>query len=359
MRTCRRCLVSASSNFRRQARTTPQRHLAPRSHRHRVQHSISRVPRLFVRGLWHWCRRVWAEEATQQDPEFFSRWAETQKPQHLWIGCSDSRVAEASEATGLKVGDIFVHRNVGNVLLHADNNGMSALEYAVKVRRKLLRSLPRMSLSLHCTARMPLAGQLMRRPPLQVLGVKHVLVCGHTNCAAVKAALAMPASSTFLASYACWISQIRDIRNQHAHELVALPPAERVARLVELNVKKQVFNVCTSAVVQQMWKNGREVHVHGLQYDVHNGSLQRLDGPISGNDELPEAEGALEAFEADQVTTEWWSPTHDRDEQSESLHGVRSGCAEPAASGRAALCHENGSACARASQRQDVSRIRC
>lgn len=119
-----------------------------------------------------------------------------------------------------------------------------------------------------------------------MLGVKHVLVCGHTNCGAVKAALTLPASSTLLAS--CWISQIRDIRNQNVDELVALPPAEQVTRLVELNVMKQVFNVCTSPVVQQMWESGAEVHVHGLKYNVRDGSLQRVVGPISGNEQLPE-----------------------------------------------------------------------
>ena len=230
------------------------------------------------------------EEVKQQDPEYFSRWAETQKPKHLWIGCSDSRVV-AEAATGLKVGDIFVHRNVGNVLSHADNNGMSALEYSVKVRR-IAAALAAAYPACTGAARLPLAGQLTRWPSLQVLGVKHVLVCGHTNCGAVKAALTLPASSTLLAS--CWISQIRDIRNQNADELVALSPADQVTRLMELNVMKQVFNVCTSPVVQQMWENGREVHVHGLRYNVHDGSLQRVVGPISGNDELPEPEGAFD-----------------------------------------------------------------
>jgi hypothetical protein len=130
---------------------------------------------------------------------------------------------------------------------------------------------------------------------LQVLKVKHVLVCGHTNCGAVKAALTLPASSTLLSN--CWINQIRDIRNRHVDELVKLSPSDQVARLVELNVVQQVFNVCTSPVVQQMWEHKCEVNVHGLLYSVHDGSLKRLVGPISGNEQVPEQDA--EKFEAD------------------------------------------------------------
>jgi hypothetical protein len=121
---------------------------------------------------------------------------------------------------------------------------------------------------------------------VQVLGVKHVLVCGHKNCGAIQAALTLPSSSPLLTN--CWIGQIRDIRNQHVDELVDLAPAEQLVHLARLNVTKQVFNVCTSPVLQQMWEAGREVFVHGLFYDVSTGVLNRLVGPIGSNDQVPE-----------------------------------------------------------------------
>lgn len=138
--------------------------------------------------------------------------------------------------------------------------------------------------------------QQVTRGVLQVLGVKHVLVCGHTNCGAVKAALTLPSSSALLTN--CWISQIRDIRNQHVDELVSLPLDKQVAHLVKLNVMKQVFNVCTSPVLQQMWESGKEVYVHGLQYDVSSGTLTRLVGPVGGNDEVPDDLGDATSFES-------------------------------------------------------------
>ena len=124
--------------------------------------------------------------------------------------------------------------------------------------------------------------------------MKHVLVCGHTNCGAVKAALTLPSSSALLTN--CWISQIRDIRNQHVDELVGLTLDQQVVHLVKLNVMKQVFNVCTSPVLQQMWEAGSEVFVHGLVYDVSTGELSRLVGPLAGNDEVPDDLGATTSF---------------------------------------------------------------
>ena len=120
---------------------------------------------------------------------------------------------------------------------------------------------------------------------VQVLGVKHVLVCGHSNCGAIKAALTLPSASALLTN--CWISQIRDTRNAHAAELANLSTKEQVARLARLNVTKQVFNVCTSPVLQQAWQSGTPVAVHGLLYDVATGALTRLVGPLAGNDSVP------------------------------------------------------------------------
>jgi carbonic anhydrase len=218
-----------------------------------------------------------------------------------------------------------VHRNVGNVLAHADTNAMSALEYSVKARaprcsakrsagatrldktdlvavwrpaaghtRIIVSACPsRYCAGAHCAR--PRARSCSRGCACaQVLGVKHVLVCGHTNCGAVKAALTLPSSSALLTN--CWISQIRDIRNQHVDELVKLPLDEQVAHLVKLNVMKQVFNVCTSPVLQQVWEAGSEVYVHGLVYDVSSGGLSRLVGPLGGNDEVPEDLGAATSF---------------------------------------------------------------
>lgn len=120
---------------------------------------------------------------------------------------------------------------------------------------------------------------------VKALGVKHIMVCGHTNCGAIKAAITLPSTSALITN--CWINQLRDIRNHHVDEFANKTLPQQVYHLVKLNVVQQVFSVCTSPVVQQMWAVGNEVIVHGLLYDVTNGNLSRLIGPISGNSQVP------------------------------------------------------------------------
>jgi carbonic anhydrase len=154
-------------------------------------------------------------------------------------------VIQANELLGMGPGTVFVQRNVGNLATHKDMNAMSCLEYAVSV-----------------------------------LKVKHVIVCGHYGCGAVKAALELPCKSAGLVNL--WIQDIRDVRDNNVDALRALPSAEaRVNRLVELNVMRQVFNVCTSPVVQQAWDAGQPLAVHGLVYAVKDGILRELTKPIT------------------------------------------------------------------------------
>eukprot|EP00775_Hariotina_reticulata_P003559 gene3559-3828_t len=190
--------------------------------------------------------RQWAADMRKKDPQFFKRLVSQQSPEYLWIGCSDSRVP-ANEILAMPPGAIFVQRNVGNQAMHTDMNLMACLEYAV------------MSLK-----------------------VKTIILCGHYNCGAVRAALQLPHCTPGLVN--CWISDIRECRNQAEHELHGLDTEQQLARLCELNVLRQVFHVATSPVVASAWAEGQEVHVYGLIYDLTDGHLKKLAGPISGDD---------------------------------------------------------------------------
>lgn len=194
--------------------------------------------------------RRWAANMVAADPEFFNRLATQQAPDYLWIGCADSRVP-ANEILGLPPGAVFVQRNVGNLATHKDMNCMSCLEYAVNA-----------------------------------LKVKHIIICGHYNCGAVNASLNMPARTPTLPLVNHWISELRDMRNMHADSLKPLDGQARFDKMCELNVKRQVFNVCTSPVVQAAWGNGQELAVHGLIYGVHDGVLQELTKPITCQDDM-------------------------------------------------------------------------
>ncbi len=191
--------------------------------------------------------RRWAEDMTQADPEFFAKLSRQQVPEYLWIGCSDSRVP-ANEIVGLLPGELFVHRNVANVVVHTDLNCLSVLQYAVEVLR-----------------------------------VKHVIVCGHYGCGGVLAAL----ENQNLGLIDNWLRHVQDIANKHAHQIDALAdPARRAARLCELNVIEQVVNVCESTVVQSAWKREQPLAVHGWIYSVSNGLLQDLGIGVTGGLEL-------------------------------------------------------------------------
>lgn len=203
--------------------------------------------------------RAWAAEITGREPDFFERLAGQQAPEFLWIGCSDSRVP-ANQIVGLLPGQLFVHRNVANVVIHADLNCLSCIEYAVDALR-----------------------------------VRHVIVCGHYGCGGVLAAL----RDDRLGLIDNWLRHIQDIREKHDAELRALPSeAERHARLCELNVIEQAINVCQTTVVQDAWRRNQPLTVHGWIYSIADGLLRDLGICVSDAAELEtyrqRAPGAVE-----------------------------------------------------------------
>jgi carbonic anhydrase len=181
--------------------------------------------------------RAWAARMVEQDAAFFARLARQQRPEWLWIGCADSRVP-ANEIVGMGPGEIFVHRNVANVVVHSDLNCLSVLQFAV-----------------------------------DVLAVRHVIVCGHYGCGGVAAALA-DARHGLVDN---WLRHVQDVAEKHAAELAVIEDAEaRAARLAELNVVEQAANVCATTVVQDAWRRGQPLQVHGLIYGVADGLLRDL-----------------------------------------------------------------------------------
>jgi carbonic anhydrase len=191
--------------------------------------------------------RKWADKVTRDDPTFFSELAKQQEPGYLWIGCSDSRVP-ANQILGLLPGEIFVHRNVANVVVHSDLNCLSVIQFAV-----------------------------------DVLKVRHIIVCGHYGCGGVAAAL----RNQKLGLVDNWLRHIQDVRNRNAEELQSLPAAQRVSRLCELNVLEQVTNVAQTTIVQDAWARGQELAVHGLVYGLHDGILRNIC-PSVERSQLPE-----------------------------------------------------------------------
>ncbi|HEU4887596.1 MAG TPA: carbonate dehydratase [Thermoanaerobaculia bacterium] len=182
--------------------------------------------------------RAWAAETIRQDPDFFTRLASQQAPQFLWIGCSDSRVP-ANQIVGLAPGEMFVHRNVANVVVHADLNCLSAIQFAV-----------------------------------EVVKVRHIIVCGHYGCGGVLAAL----RDEKLGLVDNWLRHVQDVRSKHQPELDALPSeTDRHRRLCELNVVEQVMNVSRTTVVRDAWARGDSLTVHGWVYDLSDGLLRDLD----------------------------------------------------------------------------------
>jgi carbonic anhydrase len=187
--------------------------------------------------------RRWAADSVAADPEFFARLEAIQAPEYLWIGCSDSRVP-ANQITGLKPGEVFVHRNVGNVVVHTDLNCLSVLQYAV-----------------------------------DVLGIAHVMVVGHYGCGGIKAALA----GKSLGLIDNWLRHIQDVAERHAGILGALPDADTVQRcLSELNVIEQVRNVARTTLVGDAWRRGQKLALHGWIYDLADGKLRDLEMSMTG-----------------------------------------------------------------------------
>jgi carbonic anhydrase len=191
--------------------------------------------------------RTWAGDMTRQDPEFFRRLSGQQAPQYLWIGCSDSRVP-ANQIVGLLPGEMFVHRNVANVVVHTDLNCLSAIQFAV-----------------------------------DVLHVGHVIVCGHYGCGGVLAAL----RDDKLGLIDNWLRHVQDVRWKHRAELDALDSeGTRHRRLCELNVREQVVNVSQTTVVRDAWARGQPLAVHGWIYGLEDGLLRDLDMCVTEETEV-------------------------------------------------------------------------
>jgi carbonic anhydrase len=190
--------------------------------------------------------RRWAARLAASQPEFFSRLAEQQAPEYLWIGCSDSRVP-ANEIVGLRPGELFVHRNVANLVVHTDLNCLSVLQYAVDVLR-----------------------------------VGHVIVCGHYGCGGIRAAL----DGARLGLIDNWLRHVHDVQEQHQEMITGAAPASRADRLCELNVIEQVRHVSETTIVQDAWQRGQAVHIHGWIYDLHDGLLRDLMASVARPDEV-------------------------------------------------------------------------
>lgn len=192
--------------------------------------------------------RKWVSDTLERDPEFFEKLSKGQKPPVLWIGCSDSRVP-ANEITGTLPGEIFVHRNIANMVIHTDMSMLSVLDYAVNV-----------------------------------LEVTDIVVCGHYGCGGVIAAM----GNKPLGIVENWLRHIKDVYRLHQRELDAIKDDElRGNRLVELNVIEQVFDLTKTSIVQNAWLNKKKLAVHGLVYDLKNGILNDLDASVNDNSELP------------------------------------------------------------------------
>jgi len=188
--------------------------------------------------------KAWATEKIQDDPEYFNRLAHLQTPDFLWIGCSDSRVP-ANEITGTQPGEIFVHRNVANMVVNTDVNLLSVLDYAVN----------------H-------------------LKVKHVIVCGHYGCGGIKAAIT---NNDFKPVLNMWLRNIKDVYRLHRKELDAFTNEnEKIDRLTELNVKEQVFNLAKTSIIQRAWKHEKRPDLHGWVYGLKDGIIKPVFEMDSG-----------------------------------------------------------------------------
>lgn len=191
--------------------------------------------------------KKWVENKMQSNPEFFKNLAKGQSPPLLWIGCADSRVP-ANEIIGAEPGEVFVHRNIANMVVHTDMNMLSVLDYAVNA-----------------------------------LKVQHVIVCGHYGCGGVKAAM----GNTSIGIIDNWIRHIKDVFRLHQEELLAIENEDdRFNRLVEVNVQEQVLDLAKTSIVQNAWKNGQRLQLHGWVYGLNSGYVTDLGVNFSSNDDL-------------------------------------------------------------------------
>ncbi len=190
--------------------------------------------------------RKWVHECLTKDPDYFKKLALGQQPPLLWIGCSDSRVP-ANQIVGAKPGEVFVHRNIANMVVHSDMNLLSVLDYAVNV-----------------------------------LKVKHVVVCGHYECGGVKAAM----GNTSVGLIDNWLRHIKDVYRLHKTELELIgDDKKRFDRFVELNVVEQVYDLATTSIVQSAWAKGQELSLHGWVYAIDNGLIKDLEVHLTGNNQ--------------------------------------------------------------------------
>ncbi|ACR10915.1 carbonate dehydratase [Teredinibacter turnerae] len=200
--------------------------------------------------------RAWAEAIKAEDPEFFEKLAKQQSPEYLWIGCADSRVP-ANEIVGLLPGELFVHRNIANCVVHTDLNCLSVIHYAI-----------------------------------EILKIKHIIVCGHYGCGGVQAALQNQQYG--LADH--WVRNIRDVYYNNRKKLDGITDdKERVDRLCEINVKQQVANVCHIPVVQNAWASGQSLAVHGWIYSIQDGLLRNITSVVDSLEDVPDHYRVTEA----------------------------------------------------------------
>jgi len=191
--------------------------------------------------------RNWVQDQLSADPKYFSRLVSTHEPDMLWIGCSDARVP-ANEITGTQPGEVFVHRNISNMVVHTDMNLLSVLSYAV-----------------------------------EVLKVRHIIVCGHYGCGGIQAAF----SNKSFGIIDNWLRHIKDVYRKHHAELeVIVSEEKRLKRLVELNVREQVLNLCKTSIVQTAWQEEKFLQVHGWVYDIQDGVLHNLEVTAESNEGL-------------------------------------------------------------------------
>jgi carbonic anhydrase len=185
--------------------------------------------------------RAWSEGIRRRDPEFFSRLSQQQRPRYLWIGCADSRVP-ANDIVGLLPGELFVHRNIANVVVHTDLNCLSVMQFAV-----------------------------------DVLNIEHIIVCGHYGCSGVSAAL----QNQRVGLADNWLRHVQDVHTKHDRRIASIRDTpQRVDRLCELNVIEQVANVCQTTIVRDAWDRGQELTVHGWVYGLKDGLVRDLSSSV-------------------------------------------------------------------------------
>ena len=201
--------------------------------------------------------RKWAAEMVQEDPDFFNDLASQQSPEYLWIGCSDSRVP-ANELVGMAPGELFVHRNIANVVVHSDLNALAVLQFAV-----------------------------------DVLKVKHIILCGHYGCSGVGAAL----NNVRVGLADNWLGHVRDVREKHGQYLGKVSGVAATNRLVELNVAEQVMNIAQTTIVRDAWERGQELTIHSWVYGVHDGLLRDLGITVGSQAEIqPKLQAVLQRY---------------------------------------------------------------